>query len=95
VSSDHDEYERTYCGLHWERGGAKVKHFSAIGGAKATTVKITLEVTDAYTLSSIMSDLQRAQQPPPKKAPKAPKPAEPRLALPAPLRRLTYDGGSL
>lgn len=78
------DYEREYAGLHWRRDEVNVRKFSASSGAKASTVRIELEVKDSFALGQLLHSLQDAQRPP------TPKPAEraARLALGAPVGRL-------
>lgn len=48
--------------LHFEPTEAKVKSFGAVSKPKCSTVRIELEVTDAWVLGRILSALEEARQ---------------------------------
>ena len=84
--------QRTYHMLMWGVEEARLRKCSSATTPKATVLKIEIEVTDPFTLSSMMAEIQKAMRPPAKPAPtpRAPRRREPDLlALPAPLLKIT------
>lgn len=88
----------TFCGLTWEREHVKVKRVATESRSKDTLIKIELVVSESYTLSHILRDLDDAKRPPPKQERRpSPKkdPHSERLALPAPPLQLGFRGNDL
>lgn len=75
---------------------ATVKSFSAATKGGKSTIKIEIETADRYQMASILNQLDEieAEQQTAKKPRKAPskKTDAPLLALPAPMKQISYHG---